>query len=83
MAWALGSVSWLGLLLLRGQKGRQSLDCECIAANAEAAKAGFGDCGDVGAMPEALAREDIADVDFDDRQPTAAMASRSASDVWV
>src|SRR5262245_52503893 len=54
-------------LPLRDQRG-QPIDGERIAGNAEAAQARLGYRGDMGEVAKAFAREDVADVHFDDRQ---------------
>src|SRR5512132_3121769 len=55
-------------LAARADQRGQPVDRERVAGNAEAAQAGLGHRGDVGMMAKTLARETIADMDFDHGQ---------------
>src|SRR6266481_1230076 len=88
-----GSIASLSLLLRsplmslalapRPDQRGQAVDGERVTADPEAAQAGFGDRGYVGMMAKALARENVADVDFDhghlDRRNRIANCDRGVS----
>src|SRR2546429_9595731 len=52
-------------LAARADQRGQPVDGERVAGNAEAAQAGLGHRGDVGMLAKTLARENIAEMDFD------------------
>src|SRR6266513_1847939 len=55
-------------LAARADQRGQPVDGERVAGNAEAAQAGLGHRGDMGMMAKPLARENVADMDFDHGQ---------------
>ena len=55
-------------LVFEQPEGGQSVNSKRITLGTETAKARFGNWSDVGAMPKALPREDVADVNLNHRQ---------------
>src|SRR3981189_1657834 len=68
MSLPLRSLVTASALLSRVDQRGQAVDCERVAGNPETAQARFCHRRDVRQVAEALACENIADVDLDDRQ---------------
>ena len=52
-----------------GDLADEGLEAEAVALGAEPRDHADGDRGDIGVLPEALAREDVREMYLDDRQP--------------